>query len=478
MPMFVRTHVLGDDLEPNADRFLYLAWRKSFVCSPVMRFHQLPLFVILGCAQMTAAAPASLPIPVGAVDRISNVQVVVAPDRRDWTYRPGDDVTFTATVLFDGQPLSGAEITYRVGPEKWEADPVTKILPEGSGNIAGGTLQEPGFLRCVVETKVGSATYRSLATAGFDPLQIQPTQIEPADFDAFWQESLIALGKIPADLHKKLVPEASTGSVNVYHVNFQVWSGGGMARMYGMLAEPKAPGRYPAILQVPGAGVRAYTGNVELAAKGAIVLRVGIHSIPVDLPGSIYDDLRKGALQGYPTFRLDDKNSYYYRRVYLGCVRANDILTAHPLWDGKTLVVQGGSQGGQLSIVTTALDPRVTGLVCHYPAYCDVTGYLHHRAGGWPHLFREENTRSAEQISTTAYFDAVNFARRLRVPGVFSWGYNDETCPPTSLFAAYNSITSPKELILQLNMGHGSSREFSAASEASVMKMAGLAAEE
>ncbi|HYD84500.1 MAG TPA: acetylxylan esterase, partial [Opitutus sp.] len=237
--------------------------------------------------------------------------------------------------------------------------------------------------------------------------------------------------------------------------------GGGPVRFYGMLTEPTKPGRYPAVLRVPGAGVRSYRGDVALAASGLIVFEIGIHGIPVNLPDAVYEDLRGGALRGYQAYNLDDPLQYYYLRVYLGCVRANDYLVTHEKWDGKNLVVAGGSQGGQLSIVTSALDPRVTGTVANYPAYCDVTGYLHGRAGGWPHTLANAENQTEAKVRTTRYYDAVNFARRLRAPASFAWGYNDETCPATSMHAAYNVITSPKELWLQLNMGHPSIPEFS-----------------
>ena len=48
----------------------------------------------------------------------------------------------------------------------------------------------------------------------------------------------------------------------------------------------------------------------------------------------------------------------------------------------------------------------------------------------------------------------VNFARRVKVPGLYSWGYNDETCPPTSMYSAYNVIPGPKKLLLTLETGH------------------------
>jgi cephalosporin-C deacetylase len=128
----------------------------------------------------------------------------------------------------------------------------------------------------------------------------------------------------------------------------------------------------------------------------------------------------------------------------------------HPKWDGKNLVVTGGSQGGALTITTAGLDPRVTALAAYYPALSDMAGYLTGRAGGWPHLFKEEKDghRTPAKIRTAAYYDVVNFARRVRAPGLYSWGWNDEICPPTSMHAAYNVVTARKELLLAVETGH------------------------
>ena len=131
---------------------------------------------------------------------------------------------------------------------------------------------------------------------------------------------------------------------------------------------PRAPGKYPALLSVPGAGVRPYRGLPELAARGLITFQIGIHGIPVIQPQEVYDSLAQGGLSGYPTFGLDSRERYYYRRVYVGTLRANDFLTSLPQWDGRNLGVTGGSQGGALSIVTAALDRRVTRLAAFYPA--------------------------------------------------------------------------------------------------------------
>ncbi len=211
---------------------------------------------------------------------------------------------------------------------------------------------------------------------------------------------------------------------------------------------PKKPGKYAAILQVPGAGVRPYSGDIATAEKGVIVFQIGIHGIPVNLDPSVYTDLGNGLLNGYQAFNLDDRDNYYYKRVYLGCVRAVDFITGLEKYDGNQLAVNGGSQGGALSIITASLDPRIRYLAAFYPALCDLTGYLHGRAGGWPHLFRNAFTNKPEKIETSKYYDVVNFARFVKIPGWYSWGYNDNTCPPTSMFSAYNVIEAEKELHL------------------------------
>jgi cephalosporin-C deacetylase-like acetyl esterase len=57
-------------------------------------------------------------------------------------------------------------------------------------------------------------------------------------------------------------------------------------------------------------------------------------------------------------------------------------------------------------------------------------------------------------IKCVGYYDGVNFAKRIKVPGWFSFGYNDEVVPPTSAFATYNVVTAPKELHPYPQTGH------------------------
>ena len=384
------------------------------------------------------------------------IKLVVAPDHQDWLYKTGENVKFSIAVYQYGNLIKNAAIRYEIGPEKM--DPVKKDslnLPTGVLSVDGGTMKIPGFLRCLVVARVDGKEYRKTATAGFDPLAIKPTVSDPADFADFWTNAKKDLAKIPLDARISLLPDRCTEKVNVYQVNMQNFPGN--SRLYGILCVPKKEGKYPALLTVPGAGVRPYNGNIAMAENGVITLEIGIHGIPVTMDASVYSSLAAGALNGYQNFNLDDRNRFYYKRVYLGCVRANDLIFSLPQFDGIHLAVTGGSQGGALSIVTAGLDPRVKWLAAYYPALSDVTGYLNGRAGGWPHYFDKNNfafNNKKDKIETCGYYDVVNFARLVNVPGMYTWGFNDDVCPPTSMYAAYNVIPGNKSLYLALETGH------------------------
>lgn len=397
------------------------------------------------------------------------IQVLVSPDKPDWTYEPDEEATFTVQVLKHQVPLTDMEISYAVGPEKMPPTDQGKLKLKNGSAIIKGKLAEPGFLRCEAKVTIDGNTYRGIATAGYAPLQIQPTQTLPDDFQEFWNAAKANAAKVPMDAKLTLLPERCTETVDVFQVNIQNAMVGN--RLYGILARPKKEGEYPAVLSVPGAGVRPYAGIIDLAEKGIITLQIGIHGIPVTNEAGLYEDLRNGALRGYPFFNLDNRDSYYYNKVYLGCVRAIDFLHSLSDFDKNNLLVWGGSQGGALAIITASLDERVKGLVSIYPALSDLTGYLHNRAGGWPHMFRDGGTD--EKIGVSRYYDVVNFARYINVPGFYTWGYNDDTCPPTSYYAAYNMIDAPKELYLVQETGHWTYPEQREKIETWILKLLG-----
>lgn len=413
---------------------------------------------LLWAGQAWAAAPSEVHVARAA---LPDQPLTVSLDRPDWTYRVGEPAIFQVRIDKKPYPRDGIRITYRLGPDMLEGPERSAVVPEDGLLLAAPGHDQPGFVRCIVKAGIDGKTVEAVATAAFSPLELRPVQTEPKDFDAFWAAQKRDLAAVEPAFRLVPAPALSTPDAEVSYLSYQnVGPGKRATRMYGVLSVPRGAGPFPAVLHVPGAGVRGYKGTPELAAKGFITLQIGIHGIPVDLPAELYEALNYGALDAYNRFNLDDPRSYYYRRVYLGTLRALDYLVQHPKWNGRHLATQGGSQGGQLSIMASALHPRVTLTLASYPAYSDVTGYLHERAGGWPALFRKdgEGRRQDQPVepkaATSAYYDTVNFARRLRTPVLYYAGYNDTVTPPTSTFAVYNVIPTARTLVVEPQQVH------------------------
>ena len=381
----------------------------------------------------------------------SLVKVIVSPDHKDWTYKVKEQAKFSVQVLQCGNLMENVTIDYETGPEGFPDVKKQGVVLKNGKTEFSGTMKEPGFYRVSVWAVVNGKKYEGLATAGFEPEKIQPTVKDPSDFDTFWNNAIGDARKINLDPRITLMPERCTSGANVYHISFQNEVNG--SRIYGILAMPKKAGKYPAILRVPGAGIRPYNGDSRTAALGVITLEIGIHGIPVNLDPQVYDNLMNGAISGYWKTKMNDRDAFFYKRVYIGCVKAVDFIFTLPEFNGTDIAVTGGSQGGALSIITAGLDKRIKYLASMYPALCDFAGYLNKRAGGWPHYFRDTEPKPGE-VETLEYYDVVNFAKRLTIPGYYTWGYNDLTCPPTSMHAAYNVIEAPKELDLFLETGH------------------------
>jgi cephalosporin-C deacetylase-like acetyl esterase len=377
-----------------------------------------------------------------AQPRNTLVEVSVAPEHADWQYKCGEEVKFNVSILKSGNPIENVQIRYEISEDMME--PLKKeelALKNGKTQIKAGTMKKPGFLRLRVWATYENVTYHGLATAGFDIHKIEPTTTPPADFDEFWANVLAENNKLEMLPKLELVPEKCTQKVNVYLASFQNRRKG--CRMYGTMCVPAdlKPGeKRPAILIVPGAGVRARNGYYSEAEKGLVTLELGINHISTVLDEEIYEQLRPWYGREYPLCNIDDKEKYIYKGIYAGCARAVDFLAGLDFVDADRIGVMGGSQGGALSITTAVLNPKVKCIGALYPALADLTGYLHGRGGGWPHLFRNGRMATPERIETTRYYDVANFARKLNVPVFYTYGFNDMTCCPTSTTAAYNVI--------------------------------------
>lgn len=389
---------------------------------------------------------ALLVLPMRAQVIGSQIVVTVEPDHKDWNYRVGETAAFVVEVRKSGTLLDNVTVDYEAGPEMYPDTKKTVTLKDGTMKYRG-SMKQPGFYRLKVMAHVGEKTYEGMCTAAFSPEKLEPTTVMPADFASFWKQAIEQARWTSLEPTKRLLPERCTTDVNVYEVSFQNvrWN----SRTYGILSVPVKPGKYPALLRVPGAGVRPYSGDVWTASKGIITLEIGIHGIPVTMEQRVYDDLQNGALHDYWHYGADDRDMSYYKRVVLGCIRAVDYIVQFTDWNGRDLGVTGSSQGGFLTLATAGLDSRVTCYGVVHGAMCDHTASLRGVACGWPHYFYWNKGKCVErQIETSRYYDGVNFARLIteRQQGWFSFGYNDDVVPPTTTYATYNTVKGPKQL--------------------------------
>ena len=408
-------------------------------------------------------------LPLNAQIRGSEITVMVTPDHQDWTYRVGETCRFTVSVLRSGTLIDNALVDFEAGPEMYPEVKKTGVVLKDGTMKHQGTMKVPGFYRLSVTAHVNGKDYKGACGAAFSPEQLQPSTVMPNDFQQFWQGAIAEARKTDLNPTKRLLPERCTKDVNVYEVSFNNILPN--YRTYGILCvpvdkekDPAKAGRYPALLRVPGAGVRPYGGDVYTASQGAITLEIGIHGIPVTMDQKVYDDIYSGALTGYWEFNMDNRDKHYYKRVIVGCIRALDYIEQFTPWNGKEMGVTGSSQGGFLSLATAGLDKRITFYAPVHAALCDHTNSLKGVACGWPHYFYGSNKQEArgkkstqtlpkegseeKRIEVSRYYDGINFARLItdQQQGWFSFGYNDDVVPPTTAWATYNTVKGPKTI--------------------------------
>ena len=387
----------------------------------------------------------------------NNIVVTVTPDHQDWNYKVGETVNFVINVRKSGTLLDNVNVDIEAGPVMYPDVKKSMTLKDGTAKWSG-KMAKPGFYRVTATAHVGGKDYKGLCTAGFSPEKLRPYCQEPKDFDAFWKKALDAARNNDLNPTKRLLPERCTKDMNVYEVSYvnNNWN----SRMFGILSVPVKPGKYPALMRVPGAGVRPYSGDTYTAPGKCILLEIGVHGIPVTMEQNVYDDLHNGALDGYWNFNVAEPDKNYYKRVVTGAVRGVDFIASLPEWDGKTIGVTGASQGGFLSLAVAALDKRITFLGVVHDAMCDYEAELHNVGGGWPHTIYWDMKSGLDKnlinlkVEGGRYYDGVNFARRVTQPGWYSFGYNDEVVPPTSSYSTYNIVTAPKTLSVYQMTGH------------------------
>lgn len=382
----------------------------------------------------------------------SDVLWTTIPNHADWLYQTGETAKVEVTFLKYGVPRD-AEVSYEIGPELMPATRQgTLRLKDGRGTIVMGTLREPGFLDCRLTAKVDGTTYRHHVKVGFSPERLTPYTRDPSDFDRFWSSVVDEARRQPLVVTQEKVEKYSDNEIDCYLIRLQTDRAG--HSIYGYLTRPKAKGSYPVVLCPPGAGIKTIKEPLRhsyYARNGFIRLEIEIHGLHPELTPEQFAAISaafNGKNNGYVENGLDNRDNAYMKHVYASCVRAVGYLTSLDEWDGRNVVVQGGSQGGALTLVTAALDSRVTLAIVNHPALSDMAASLGGRADGWPHFSKMNHQLTPEKVQTMQYLDVCNFARRVRCPVYMTWGFNDDVCPPTTSYTVWNLLKCPKESLI------------------------------
>lgn len=380
---------------------------------------------------------------------------MTVPDHANWLYKTGENANIEIQFYKYGIPRD-AKVSYEIADDMLEADKRGTVnLKNGRATLNMGSRKTPGFRDLRLTATVDGKTYSHHVKVGFSVGDIRPFTQEPKDFMDFWKANVKDMEQTPLQYTKEMAKEYCTDKVDCYLVKLQVNRQG--QSIYAYLFYPKnaKKGSCPVVLCPPGAGIKTIKEPLRhkyYAENGCVRMEMEIHGLNPRLPQETFKDIStafNGRENGYLENGLSNRDNYYMKRVYLALVRAIDLLTSLPEWDGKNVIVQGGSQGGALSIIAAGLDSRVTQCVANHPALSDMAAYsVKGRTGGYPHFNRIPGTLTPEKIKTMAYYDVVNFARHVKCDTYMTWGYNDNACPPTTSYAVWNTLNCPKEALL------------------------------
>ncbi|MFF2850990.1 acetylxylan esterase [Streptomyces sp. NPDC058001] len=268
---------------------------------------------------------------------------------------------------------------------------------------------------------------------------------EPDDFDAFWEKTLSEAREHDLDARFESVDVPLT-AVDVFDVTFAGFGGHPVKGWLILPAGTTAP--LPTVVEYIG-----YGGGRGLPHMHLIWAAAGFAHFVMDTRGQgssgraggeTPDPVGSGpSFPGYMTRGIEDPHDYYYRRLFTDAVRAVEAARSHPLVDAGRVAAVGVSQGGGITLAVGGLVPDLAAIAPDVPFLCDfprattlterhpyreIALYLKARRGGEEQVFR-----------TLSYFDGVHFAARGRAPALFSAALEDQTCPPSTVFAAFNA---------------------------------------
>jgi cephalosporin-C deacetylase len=288
-------------------------------------------------------------------------------------------------------------------------------------------------------------------------------QLDPSDFDAFWDDTLAECGSSSTLLGVTPV-EPRLATLDVYDLEFLGYEGQPVRAWLRVPAGTTSP--LPAVVEY-----RGYGGGRGHAFDELLWASAGFAHFVMDTRGQGSHGSRGGTADpvgsgpqaaGFLTRGIDSRETYFYRRVFVDAVCAVDAARQLQMVDGRHVAVAGGSQGGGIALAVAGLRNDVTALFCRVPFLCDFP-----RASvitdeePYAEIARYlgvHTDRVAEVHRTLSYFDGVNFAKRATTPAWFSTGLMDTTCPPSTVFAAHNNYAGLHEMSVWPYNGHEGGR--------------------
>jgi len=282
----------------------------------------------------------------------------------------------------------------------------------------------------------------------------------PDDFDAFWDEGLAEMAAVDPQVELRPAP------FQVPHAEcFDLFfTGVGGSRVHAKYLRPKGPKEpHPAVLQFHG-----YSGDCgdwwdKLAYVG---LGFSVAALDCRGQGGISEDLgavRGNTFKGHIVRGLDDDpRKFTFRQIFLDTAQMGKIVGSFEEVDADRLGAMGGSQGGALTLACAALLPEVKLAVPVYPFLCDyqrvwemdLAEAAYEELKTYFRRYDPLHVREREIFTKLGYIDVQYLAPRIRAKVLMGCGLMDKICPPSTQFAAYNKITSEKEMILYPDFGH------------------------
>jgi len=282
----------------------------------------------------------------------------------------------------------------------------------------------------------------------------KPARIEPADFDAFWSQTLAEARAFPLNARFEPV-DVGLRVIESYDVTFAGYAG---QPIKGWLLLPtQRSAALPCVVEYIG-----YGGGRGQPLDWLLWSAAGYAHLVMDTrgqgsswrPGDTPDFEPEGSNPQYPGFMTRgvlSPRTYYYRRLITDAVRAVEAARAHPAVDAQRVAITGVSQGGGITLAVAGLVPDLVAampdvpFLCHYRRATEITDQNPYYEIA---RFCKTHRDKVEAVfSTLSYFDGVNFATRAQAPALFSTALMDDICPPSTVFAAYNHYAGASKQI-------------------------------